>query len=453
MRVENEPQKKEKDNGILIRRIVSVAICFTVFGFIFFLSSKVELISDDWHFKFVFNGFMPNETERRITGIGDIITSMKQFYNMSGGRIMAHSLLQLILMADKLLFNIINSLVFVLTGIIIYKLGKEEGTDKNKLLIFVFSLMFVFIPSFGDTCIWVSGAVNYLWMSLAYLLFFYCDQKNIKTGKYLFAFISGFTNEPLGGMIIVFLVVRMLVERKRPSRDDIICGPFAIVGTVFILLAPGNSSRAAIVNQTEIFSLDLATECMEKTINWILQGGLYLVLLIPLIVLVSFRKRVFEFKNEIALYIAGIAGIVALTLTGAFIVRAEFPCVIFLIISLIGFVTKAHKYLHEMDDEKRIKKFLQGKIYKDLKNIVVVMMALMLLFIGAVNMKMFFEVAESENQQMEKIMVAAENNEAIQIQLKKYANPGRFYPEEVSYSNEYEALWRGMYYGIKVTWN
>lgn len=452
MKTADESSKK-KDECKISDNLFFLAVCLCVWCFIYFLSSRVELISDDWHFKFVFNGFMPGDNEKRISGINDIIISMKQFYELSGGRLMAHSVLQLILMADKSLFDIINAFFFVACGLIIYKISVAEEKKDHIYLIFVYLLLLLFIPSFGDTCIWVSGAVNYLWMSIFYLAYFYFDKKNSICGKLIFAFISGFTNEPMGGMIIVFLIARSIIKWKRPSKEDILCCFLALLGTIFILIAPGNKSRALIVNQTTIFSFESAFDCMGKTLNWIINDGLLFILVVPPLLLIIFRKHFFEYIDVIALYVAGIAGIISLTLTGDFIVRAEFPCVVFLLLSFWGFVFKTVNIIKAIDADNKIKQKLNDRIFAIVKRILAVIVIAMIVFWSAINMKMFFEVSTSETQQMEKIIIAAENNSDVHIQLKKYSNPGRFYPQEVSYSNEYEALWRGMYYGITITWN
>ena len=67
----------------------------------------------------------------------------------------------------KGLFNIINSLIYVLIGLLINVLvsGKKAFLKPSHLSL-TFLLMWFFLPGMGSTVLWVSGATNYLLITL-----------------------------------------------------------------------------------------------------------------------------------------------------------------------------------------------------------------------------------------------------------------------------------------------
>ena len=437
-----------EENG---KTVCIIATCI-VFLFILLLVSRVELISDDWHFKFIFTSYMPGEGEKKIGGLGDIVTSMKNFYVTSGGRVFAHSVLQTVLMADKSVFNILNSLIFVLAGALIWKIAKRKDEKPSAFYLLTFVAMFIFLPSFGDSCIWVSGAVNYLWMSLIYLGFFFFVKQENSIGMCISAFLSGFTNEPVGGMIVVFMVTAWIVQRRRPKKSEVISCILVLIGMLFILLAPGNKIRAEVVSQTEVFSIKTAIVCMGKTVRWIFSDFIYIPLLVSVMIMVIFRKNIGEFSREISFLAAAIAGMGALTLSGTFLERAQFPCVIFLMVSFIGCVSKAYSMYRALGEDNRLRKFFEREIVGFTCKVLKIVISGLIVASMVMNLVIFFKISSKETKQMDVIREAAQSGETPQVTLMKYANTGKYFPREVSISNVYEVLWQEEYYGIDIEW-
>ena len=109
-----------------------IIVCVVVGLLVFFFSNRLVYITDDFHFKFVFQYFDPLGNEKRVTGISDIVESMKNYYQISGGRVLAHSLVYLFLLIDKNVFNIINAVVFITLGVLINLLSGSEKVDQNQ---------------------------------------------------------------------------------------------------------------------------------------------------------------------------------------------------------------------------------------------------------------------------------------------------------------------------------
>src|SRR5699024_6830167 len=82
-------------------------------------------------------------------------------------------------------------------------------------LIYIYLFMWIFIPTFGLSVLWVSGAGNYIWMIFFILLFllpyrkheFFYDKDNDSIfkviGMFVFGIFSGITNENSSGAMIM----------------------------------------------------------------------------------------------------------------------------------------------------------------------------------------------------------------------------------------------------------
>lgn len=152
------------------RKIHTVSVII-VFLFIFALTFSFSYISDDLHFKFVFYGFNPDGRDKRIENLADVVLSLKNYYKMSGGRILAHTVLYTVNCFSKPVFDLLNAAAFSIFGLLIRKLAEQTSETQFRctsrfILPIIYLLSFVFLPSFGDTAIWMSGSINYLWMSL-----------------------------------------------------------------------------------------------------------------------------------------------------------------------------------------------------------------------------------------------------------------------------------------------
>lgn len=66
-------------------------------------------------------------------------------------------------------------------------------------------------------------------------------------------------------------------------------------------------------------------------------------------------------------------------------------------------------------------------------------------------MACFQEAARDDRNRMNIIETSVQNGEdVVYVNKSPRYTAGIFYPEEGSISREYEALWMGLYYGIKI---
>ena len=271
------------------------------------------------------------------------------------------------------------------------------------------------------------------------------------TGKLIFALLSGMANEPVGGMICVYILAKAVISGKKVRILDIFCMILTAAGSAFILLAPGNGVRAEVVSRTEMFTVNSVLTCIGKTLAWFVMDFYYIPVIICIVISCVFRKRIKEYAFELALLVAAVAGAGALTLSGKFIERSEFPCVIMLIMAFLGFVRKGKQMYNELEENSRIKSLMKHHMAAFIKKVAIVAAAFVLIIMFAINMTLFVKISDDEKSQMNQIEKAAEAGEKAEISLLSYSNTG-FYPKEVSVSNEYEALWKALYYGIDIDW-
>lgn len=208
-----------------------------IFSIIFLLTSNMHFNPDEYNYSNI------TWTNTRISSLSDIITSQKILYLNWTGRILLHSLIQLFLFIGEPSFSIINSLIFCAFIYLISDLVFPKKTPYHLLLIF--SIIWIFTPMFGETTIWISGSINYLWPSTLFLLLLNLySKKNTKTPwLMLIAFITGISHEMIficGG---AYLLLDLCINNF--NRKKILVFLCFLIGGLFLILAPGNFLRAS----------------------------------------------------------------------------------------------------------------------------------------------------------------------------------------------------------------
>ena len=236
-----------------------------------------QYASDDWCYMYIYDHLgNPTDTSKRVKSIFDVIVSMKNHWNLWGGRVVAHGLLQLVLATSypgfhKVIFNIVNAVMYVALGFVIYKHATYKRQNSVVLLIGIYAMMWFFIPQYGATVLWASGAANYLWCSviiLTYLLpyrMYAVNSENVMKDSVknavvmgILGLFAGCTNENSGGalalMCIMFILLYKYYKIKIPKWSlSGVCG--TIIGAIVLIIAPGNyrfpndTSLAELINR------------------------------------------------------------------------------------------------------------------------------------------------------------------------------------------------------------
>ena len=355
----NHVQKKSinqmYENWVVSKKtnqILFAAIIVLTFFYMVFLNIKTPLIADDFVYTFIFGSSMP------VMNIGDIINSQISYYTTWGGRVVAETLTQLFMFLGKDVFNIANSLCYLVFCLAVYFLAVGRRI-RFELLLLTTVLIWFFIPMFGQTVMWLTGSCNYLWCGtiilLAVLPFRLYEEKQTKLlNSIWFAllmiplfFISGITNENTAGAMILIMLMFGVVYFKRKIRIPAFAYTglfFSSCGFLCMIFAPGNSLR--VENESAVAEVTMMVGS-NPIITRLSYFAYNLYALMPLVILAAIAFVLL--KNEIdhngkdrkdlvnfAIFtVAAVAAMVVMLAPPKFPPRAMFGLAAFLIIAVV----------------------------------------------------------------------------------------------------------------------
>lgn len=258
-------------------------ITLALLAAVFYLMNMYTPLSfkDDLEYSFSY------ATGERLSSVKDVLTSQIAHYNIKNGRFVAHTTEQFLLCEGKSVFNIVNTLVYMLFGILVCYHGAGESPLKHPyMLVCVFCGFFLLTPWFGENLLWVSGACNYLMgftISLLYLLpYRYVlehpeNRKNSLVGcakfiaMFLLGAIAGNTMENAAVAIIAAVIGFLFVYRARGIRYRAwMFAPGVLVGFALLLLSPGEMSRVSAAGGISAIGIcrDFVTTSMALVVHF-----------------------------------------------------------------------------------------------------------------------------------------------------------------------------------------
>ncbi len=237
-----------------------VLLVITIFTLLFILNRITPWIADD---------FCKGQMVLSFRSFSDWFNNIYNFYFSWGGRIWGELFALISLAIPKSLYNILNTLVYMIVVLLIYFniLGKQK-ISVSLLLGINFSL-FAFLPAFGQDILWISGSANYLWSSLTPLAFLVCWRLYYQQPYQIFSnpiFISaiailglfaGWMNENVSIAILFLQICFLLYYKMRDNKIPafatvgIVC---TFIGMLFLNLAPGNFARFALFEPRSVGS-------------------------------------------------------------------------------------------------------------------------------------------------------------------------------------------------------
>lgn len=326
-----------------------------VFLLMFVWNIATPLYDDDIYYS--------NETFMTILkqGVHDYFSWNNRFFGQSIMRLLSGN--------NQVVVSACNAFVFVVLLVLIVKMAKGKEWHKIWIYIITLSLMIIYIPAFGQTILWRSGAGNYMYPMVIILLFMnlYTNtnflNKKISfddTGKIIlflfFAVVAGWQNENTSGGMILILLLKMGIDFfERVKHNWAYYGGilFSLIGYLFLILGPGSHIRTA-RDKMHDYSIQFRIFTSLATISKAFINE-YATLVVALVVLLVFALNFWGTNGSViescVWMIGGIATIYALVLSteGQQGGRTYFGGIIFLIIAIIELLPNEYRHLEKMN--------------------------------------------------------------------------------------------------------
>lgn len=330
-----------------LRTKIVISIIFFFVAVIFFcLNSFVPYYDDDVWYAL---RYVPGESISPITQPLDILVSQYHHYMGENSRAIIHITLQsLLAVLPEIGFDLINTIVFLLLIYLMtsYVQREEQPLQPLPLLLTICGI-YGLLPDMDYLFYWAAGSLNYLWTSVATLIFFHMWRKGITSydkvtaHTWIYATIAlgcAFSHEafalPVGGSLLIYMLVN---HRHIGYNHRTIVALAYGIGCLAILIAPGME------NKTEHIGYDSPQHYVQQLIITIRN-----LRVIPLCVTVAClsccytggRKALITFirDNRYLLLVALLAFImVASVRAGAYTMRIFYAAEFFALLLLLRY--------------------------------------------------------------------------------------------------------------------
>ena len=190
-----------------------------------------------------------------VSSLFDLIKYTGAFYFHSGGRLFSVACQYLfsgILGNHRIWYAIANTLFFVVLIVTCGKLIKDKKQGFTSVVL-LFSLLFWFLcPVPKNTLFWIAGSPTYMWantLSFIFVLLYlkYKDENfgtKEKVGLFVLSFLAAsefITGASISGALAVYYAFN--IKKLKGNTIPFVVG--FVLGSVFLLFAPGNFRRAA----------------------------------------------------------------------------------------------------------------------------------------------------------------------------------------------------------------
>ncbi len=249
----------------------------------------------------------------------------------------------------KGLFNIFNSVIYVLVGFLFNVLvsGKQAFLKPVRLAL-TFLLMWFFIPGMGSTILWVSGAANYLWPSLVILLFFLpfrfdiaVSNNWISLGLFILGLLTGLTNEVGGSTAVLLALLFMVVNYKRWPSGRVLTQAAGVFGAGIGFVVQLTLSSGSAKTQNYGKSAGLLQRISDVFLGTIQHSGLLILAILLLGGLLYLRRHQWTEKVTatviagLIFFVSGLAGSAAIVASPITPARLWFASNVLLIAALL----------------------------------------------------------------------------------------------------------------------
>lgn len=276
-------------------------ILLAVLGILFFiLNVQTPFMHDDYAYCFYYDvdSYTVRPTGIKVTGFWQMMQSMWHHYLCVNGRLVSHTILQFFCaFLGKGIFNICNTVVFVVFLDTLVKLIHCKQNITALLIVFLCS--FCILPFPGQTMLWMTGSIVYLWSTTFSLLYLYWmrEYKPNNTVWYMqiLAFVigllMGWTQESITAPISLGLFIYFTLNRKKFKGYVVSSYIGYALGATLIIFGPGTFSRVSTGGEIST-DMDLTQFLFLHTYNMLYRYTTFIfpVLAIALLLLSKYIK-------------------------------------------------------------------------------------------------------------------------------------------------------------------
>ena|GEM_PF-1357935 len=227
-----------------------------------YLNFCIPLFADDYAHSMIFG------TSQQLESLMDVIVSGRSMYQNWGGRIVAVAIGQLALLGEwqTAVFRVLNTSIFLGVNLLLvdfsrskYWGGSSGRTDNENsrpvwmLFLISFHLFWLFVRVLGETTLWLTGSVHYLWILFFTLLFLRLSITLYTRNSFpmlilhvLAGFLAGCGYESTSFTGLIMFLVLFFKRRGGFKRVSWLIPGFLayLAGYILLLVAPGNRIRA-----------------------------------------------------------------------------------------------------------------------------------------------------------------------------------------------------------------
>ena len=133
------------------------AVLFALFAFCFVMNLLSPAAADDFSYALSY------VDGSRVTSLGEAVRSMAAHYRIHGGRVVVHFFATVFMMLPKPVFDACNALMTVLLIVLVAAHIRPGEPIRAGVPAVLFSVCWFFLPVWGHTVFFLTGACNYLW--------------------------------------------------------------------------------------------------------------------------------------------------------------------------------------------------------------------------------------------------------------------------------------------------
>lgn len=298
-----------------------------IFCLMYILNIFTPLLFDDYFSAFIWpkvrlNDVSSYEAIKRVSCFEDIYRGIKGYYFTWGGRVPGNIPVIFFIWQGKEYFNLLNTFFFTLLVAEIYWLSHEGKVTLNFNPSYIFGIFFAlwaFNVSFIDTCLWLAGSCNYLWMLAVVLAFlipyvryyfaaaaFKDCRKELAVGIFFLGILAGWSHETTTCWIIVVLFYWLYQSYKKGElqRWQVTGYIGFCIGYALLIFAPGNFSRLQMQQNTS--RVVITTNLLQtKLIEFLIVSFFHFLIwyFIISIIVKYYRQKEKFVKKETGLYL------------------------------------------------------------------------------------------------------------------------------------------------------